>query len=151
MREIKFRVWDNKNRCFFRPTAYLDREENLLINLNGEIVLEIIKKYDDITIFPNSARFKQVDISNRFILLQYTGLKDKNGQEIYEGDIIEHWRNNDEKMKEIVVVGNLQDFLKFVVVREIKYGEDWNNGKEYIKVLGNIYENPELLNFVFYK
>jgi len=148
MGEIKFRVWDKKNRCFFRPTAYLDREENLLITINGEIVLDIIKRYDDITIFPNLARFELVDISNRFILLQYTGLKDTNGQEIYEGDIIEHWRNNDEKMKEIFVVENLQDFLKFVGVREIKYGEDWNNGKEYVKVLGNIYENPELLKEV---
>jgi uncharacterized phage protein (TIGR01671 family) len=146
MKEIKFRIWDKKEHKMIR-CAYDYKKVNYFLNLYGEI--EVFERPS------NRARetgviayvkwFYPGNIKDRLVLMQYTGLKDKDGQEIYEGDIIEHWRYNDEKMKEIVVVENLVDFLKFVGFREIEYGEDWSNGEEYIKVLGNIYENPELL------
>ena len=67
-------------------------------------------------------------------LMQYTGLKDKNGKEIYEGDIVS---NN---LKE-------QGIVKWKGIG-FDWGDDFSKGKgdtDEIEVIGNIYENPELL------
>lgn len=72
-------------------------------------------------------------------LMQFTGLLDKNGKEIYEGDIIQHYQNKrDGKYK----YGHPHK-VEFVNTTN-KAG--WNITKSSIKeVIGNIYENPELL------
>jgi uncharacterized phage protein (TIGR01671 family) len=138
LKEVKFRCWNAVDEKMYKVLQIIfpfDGGDGFVYYekflSNGERRVVMQKLSDD-------------DI----ILLQYTGLKDSDRKEIYEGDVVEHWQYNDEKMKEIIVVENLQDFLKFVGVREREYGEDWSNGEEYIKVLGNIYENPELLKEV---
>lgn len=72
--------------------------------------------------------------NSRGILSQYTGLKDKNGVEIYEGDIV-----CNEGFKEKVY---WDEFYGWVVSDEAMLGEV-NFAR--IQVIGNIYENPELL------
>lgn len=71
-------------------------------------------------------------------LMQYTGLKDKNGKEIYEGDIVKY--KNDKPDKVIFENGG------FMTSRF--YHRTPNNWKillDELEVIGNIYENPELL------
>ena len=88
-------------------------------------------------------------------LMQYTGLKDKNGKEIYEGDVLEY----DGEKVECEKCGNKQLYYSSHKLYEIKWNEElcefdcendensmssciWQTEME---IIGNIYENPELL------
>ena len=85
---------------------------------------------DEETIFNN---FKGYAENKNYILLQFTGLKDKNGVEIYEGDLLQVFYAVDHPY----VVHAKWDTEKAGFHRVSDYG--------YGAIIGNIYENPELL------
>lgn len=87
--------------------------------------------------------------ANECILMQYTGLKDKNGKEVYEGDIVLCER--DERCPHEVIwaednggtfFGGMPGFNLSGLKRNCGSGYAWSGDEE---VIGNIYENPELL------
>lgn len=126
MREIKFRAWHKKG--------------NVMSDVGSMIGLDV----EDI-----KHRFKYVAARhpvgedsytwqwNNIVLMQYTGLKDKNGREIYEGDIVK-----DHDGKHIYkVVYNMWGF-------ELQTPQGHRVGQlptAWLEIIGNIYENPELL------
>ena len=81
------------------------------------------------------------------ILMQCTGLKDKNGKLIYENDIVKFYFNNDEIIAILVWDNNESRFyLNTTDYFKDKYVTDYEITKqEKYEVIGNIYENPELL------
>lgn len=119
MKEIKFRAWDNCAKQMIYKHYY--------IGFSGEI-----KPYND-----------------SLILMQYTGLKDKNGKEIYEGDIciIYELTNTREVGKGLVVYDELECLYAIdkTPLQYHVYNTATNNPRACLKVIGNIYENPELL------
>lgn len=138
MREIKFRAWS-----------------------------EALKKMDysplNAVTFDGRVMFGNADITGfHSLLMQYTGLKDKNGKEIYEGDILEftdkwEWYRSSYGVRMHFAVGEEHKKLKAMYDaepmhrREVKfdpyegYGLSRGDLENYFAVIGNIYENPNLL------
>ena len=72
---------------------------------------------------------------------QFTGLVDKNGKRIFEGDIVTGYFNHEKIVGYIFYGGNAQFFIR----RDGIYGIRLDNSDCWLEVIGNIHDNPELL------
>ncbi|WP_321388978.1 YopX family protein [uncultured Enterococcus sp.] len=132
MREIKFRAWDKKAKVMRRVTQ-IDFWDGLVFWVNKLRILREVKENRE-----------------NVELMQYTGLKDKNGVEIYEGDFLkyrpafwdgpekpEHITKDDYKTKKVEYIQGGFHIDGIPLGRLIKAVE--------MNVIGNVYENPEFL------
>lgn len=120
MREFKFKAYDSKNKIM-------------------TICRNLTDWFNTYAQFEYDTKSNQIERIEQFIFLQYTGLKDKNGKEIYEGDLL----HNEELL-----------ICPFKVIYDEGFGAFiTDDGSEFLsnaiskyglKVIGNIYENPEL-------
>jgi uncharacterized phage protein (TIGR01671 family) len=83
--------------------------------------------------------------SGEFILMQSTGLKDTNKKLIYEGDIVEKWEKGKRYRYIIIYDDTGTGFFKEDISSGFQDGLHEEPLKKYYKIIGNIYENPELL------
>lgn len=83
--------------------------------------------------------FEQFLSNDKRIVMQYTGLKDKNGKEIHEGDIVVDHSDVDDKRRYQIIWENAGfEMQTKYLMRMLRIGD-------FLEVIGNIYENPELL------
>lgn len=132
-REIKFRCWDGKKMCKVEHPYLEDYEVSKgFILINGIPWYTRGEKY--------GKNLEIIECCQDFPLMQFTGLKDKNGKEIWEGDIIEvDWNDIRYSIHNFVIEWN-EKYCSFVFEGGCPF-----NDKIHFKVIGNIYENPELL------
>lgn len=127
MRDIKFRVWDNERNAMFNSKSVdIDFFEGKI-----EITSDTIR-YDEV----------YTDEIKDFELMQYTGVKDKNGREIYEGDIVEY-----KNEYHVIEWDDCKFMAKGFYCSSQDTPDDFFSEFAYTncKVIGNIYENSELL------
>jgi uncharacterized phage protein (TIGR01671 family) len=148
MREIKFRAWDKKYKEMISP-EHLWKCTFYLCPCNGTF-----NAYGVDPDAPDDKDKEGMGENENLIPMQYTGLKDKNGQEIYEGDIVKYKYcqgtsklEEGEKYEELV---NQVEFShgKFYPVPCFYdcYDSFYSFSYQYFEIIGNIYENKELLN-----
>ena len=128
MREFKFRAWDNEDNKMWKVVAISE-------SIWGYCEDKHIRVCD----FGKMPEDKSTDVrlSIDYKLMQYTGLKDVNGREIYEGDVVK-----------IIYCESplLVTYDSGMFLAEFTNGNVHYLGEHYIgcEVLGNFYENPEL-------
>lgn len=133
MREIKFRIWDKANEIIIQDDGHF------YITADGDV----IGVNDDL------------DISESVILMQYTGLHDKNGKEIYEGDIVTAWSQG--YCSRFQIKWRQESAPMWILYPAWQNREFWHlqgsqqpdgSYQDLVEVIGNIYEHAHLLKEV---
>ena len=143
-REIKFRIWD-------KLSGRIEKVQQLIfgVNYNYGRIIAVIERIDrdnnQETIYKTYQRVIYIDDEEESegILMQYTGLKDKNGKEIYEGDIVKNKLGLFVVIEDGCVMFEVRDeqCITFKQLPLIEFcAEDRN-----VEVIGNVFENPNLL------
>lgn len=123
MREIKFRVFDKDYK---------------VMHIVGKDSHDSLTCWDGIVQYHNLQNGEGSGEHGSYELMQYTRLKDSHGKEIFEGDIVEHMYRVYEGY------GNVGEQVETIFIKDITK-LPFSDASIGCKVIGNIFENPELL------
>jgi len=141
MKEIKIRLWDK----YCEKMIYPNEKSGLYLELNGKIVSPTSALKTDGKLVPTG---QMADMTEDYDKMQFTGLYDKNSKEIYDGDIVK----SDTYIPKTMLVIGFVEFNKKRGSYQVNLGKQLhpltdinNNQLKYFEIIGNIYENKELL------
>ena len=137
---IKFRAWDKKNKRWMTPEIEDSEESEIRLDLWGNVEFTLPWWEQGVD------SVYTVDGGSMFDITQSTGLEDVNGVEIYEGDILKNGRG---KIGEVIYLQQEVGYVVSLERSDYRLGHR-NTGEGYKiandhTVIGNIYENPGLL------
>ena len=133
MREIKFRAWDKSD-----GQMYYAIEDGI--------------RFDDGSVyeFRNFLAPKEDDY-HKWEVMQYTGIHDKNGKEIYEGDVLKYDDWDEKEDDDRMITDSFTEVVKWSKERGHFCTESselvWAEVARMSEVIGNIYENTDLTRF----
>jgi uncharacterized phage protein (TIGR01671 family) len=172
-RETKFRAWDPYRKLMFENVGLGPYRDRLIVYINSR---QLPNDYDMESLFEGDYAYESDEYENLYathlVVMQYTGLKDKNGKEVYERDIIQlpyvsplgeiaGAGGVDERGKVVFAHGAFMLHMNFepearpmtswIQRAKGNYVSNYGNttiydDKTLFEVIGNIYENPELLS-----
>jgi len=140
--QIKFRIWDENTQTFLQNTSDFNRRDNLTIcPFTGKVV-----NYVELDDGDHGPSYVKQELEDYFVE-RFTGLLDKNGREIYEGDIISGVWEKDKTQRISEVLWYPTQFLFSCEDTEGIYDFifpliEFRN----ITVVGNVRENPKYPN-----
>jgi len=123
MRKIKFRAWDKQYKKWIKPSI-------LSIRLDG---------------VATSLKWEDANSPDQIILMQFTGLHDKSGREIWEGDIIRVSEGYEGDKWVDSWIGKIVFTCGSFMVKNEENNKWADIDDSDVEIIGNIYENPELL------
>ena len=140
MREIEFRAWTGTEMVYdfavINGKAFIQENPKT----SNRIIADIDGK--ERTFYDDWATYRPKD----WVLMQYIGLKDKNGVKIFKGDVVCGWKHD--KNKKFKVEYEPSNYVCGFVCKEL-YPDNTGcilPGYQGIEVIGNIYENPEFMD-----
>ena len=128
MREIKFRIYDKQCEKVIPITGFR------YVNNSNRIKYTIIDRDGDSCTY--TCKNSEIEI------MQYAGQHDRNGKEIYEGDLVIVAQEDE---SELIEIKWYDDASRFVLAASTYTCDFDNYSGEDCEVIGNIYENPELM------
>lgn len=142
-REIKFRAWNKRNKkMYYKVMVGMWGSKEVMDDENYTACM--IYEYSNDN--PKIGEWLHFEPCDDMELMEYTGHKDKNGKEIYEGDIIVYWDGVEERYKLAVIKFDEGSFI--MINDRISWNIYLTDENDEIKIVGNICENKDLLKEV---
>lgn len=157
MRDIKFRIWDKTNKVMIDENTSQKELIKMQMSLNSNNPMRFFYFEDEwypvmeATILFDALSTLKQDYNDKIEIMQYAGLKDKNGKEIYEGDIVRkkcNYLNTGEIKIRLYKVVWKEEWCAWALKKLGNCTQScymYKNELDFCEIVGNIYENPELL------